>query len=184
MRRPPLFAARSEYAERSDAREGECGRHRPPCLPPEPIARRGGATWAATRAAHRGEARRATYCCQQRRHRRRERAEALTRRTSGPLPMGSSPGRSSRPDTPRRPARFPRPASGAAARTRAPGRGGVNLCRPLVQPLTRAQNGRGAKERPLLCFQREYMFFSTTAPPAKSRSKCTKKGCRQGLCAN
>ena len=57
---PPLFAARSEYAERSDAREGECGRHRT-AAPPEPIARRGGATWAATRAAQRGEARRATY---------------------------------------------------------------------------------------------------------------------------
>ena len=37
--RPPLFAARSEYAERSDAREGECGRpgrpRRPSRLPGE-----------------------------------------------------------------------------------------------------------------------------------------------------
>ena len=182
--------------------------HRPPCLPPG-ASTRSAATRGRASAGGTGRPRRPSrlpgeggphgrprgppiggrlagrpICCQQRWHRRKERAEALTRRTSGPSPMGSSPGRSSRPDTPHRPARFPRPASGAAARTRAPGRGGVNLCRPLVQPLTRAQNGRGAKERPLLCFQREYMFFSTTAPPAKSRSKCTKKGCRQGLCAN
>ena len=82
-----------------------------------------------------------------------------------------------------RPQALPRPASGAAPRTRAPGRGkakaepghgGVNLCRPLVQPLTRAQNGRGAKERPPPRFQREHMFFSTVIPPAESRPKCNK----------
>ena len=104
--RPPLFAARSEYAEHSDAREGECGR-RQTAAPPEPIARRGGATWAAARPPIGGRLAGRPICCQQRWHRSGVRAEALTRRTSGPSPMGSSPGRSSRPDTPRTPARFP-----------------------------------------------------------------------------
>ena len=75
-----------------------------------------------------------------------------------------------------RPPALPRPASGAATRTRAPGRGkakakpgrgGVNLCRPLVQPLTRAQNGRGAKERPHPVFSTNICSFQPPPYPRK-----------------
>ena len=139
---PRLSGARRARAEGGTA---------PPCLPPgastRSAATRGRASAGGVRRPRRpsrlpgeggphgrprgppigGRLAGRPICCQQRWHRRRERAEALTRRTIGPSPMGSSPGRSSRPDTPRRPARSPRPLW-AYRRAGGHARGSGNSC--------------------------------------------------------